>query len=181
MYDVEAVCDSEKCHKRLKTTIWEEETLVIIWHQIFYTGLEKYDIISKYDMIHDIIRVTWDTLLWHDIAKIWQKLHLSITVTRWKNHYFWKTLQLLCLDLCYEEENFADQGAQPTPPPDYSSPEPEPGPRKDIETGGILDLTLICYHHHFRLCGIYKGIGKVNRGVWRGLWKWILLSTTTIT
>ena len=84
MYDVEAVCDSEKCHKRLKTTIWEEETLVIIWQQSFDTGLEKYDIIREYDMIHDIIRVTWDTLLWHDIAKIWQKLHLSITVTRWK-------------------------------------------------------------------------------------------------
>ena len=70
--------------KRLRITIWE--TLVILWHKILVTGLEEHDIISDFDMIHDIIRVTWDTLLWHDIAKIWQKLYLSITITRWNNH-----------------------------------------------------------------------------------------------
>ena len=69
--------------KRLRITIWE--ILVILWHKILVTGFEEHDIISDFDMIHDIIRVTWDTLLWHDIAKIWQKLYLSITITRWSN------------------------------------------------------------------------------------------------
>ena len=57
----------------------------------------------------------------------------------------------MCLDLCYEEENFADQGAQPTPPPDYSSPEPEPGPRKDIETGGILTFNFDLFSSPFQI------------------------------
>ena len=61
------------------------------------------------------------------------------------------SLQIFIQDLCYEEENFADPGVQPTPPPDYSSPEPEPGPRKDIETGLIRTLTRICFQQSFQI------------------------------
>ena len=81
MYEVEAVCDSDKCHRRLRIASWGEETPVI-WHQTLETRKEKYDIIGENDMIHDIASVTWDTLLWHDIANIWKKLHLSITFSR---------------------------------------------------------------------------------------------------
>ena len=83
--------------KRLRITIWE--TLVLLWHKILDTGLEEHDIISNFDMIHDIIRVTWDTLLWHDIAKIWQKLYLSITITRWNDHFNSKWVFKFCVKI----------------------------------------------------------------------------------